>query len=233
MKELIEQYIIVYSIIGFGLFGMLVKFVTSLIYKKLIRESDKMGSSNHPLLKLIRMKFETCYQLRIGVHNVSSFSEKYIYKYRVMGMLLSTWEGLGTQILLICMCLGTTGLFGAVFYGMDKEIVLSIFFTSIIVCMILIIYDSIVNISSMQKRLQVNIVDYLDNYLKIRLESQYMTEKDATKEQVKENALLSYERDEGMEELIQSLMENSEQSSAISAEQESGIIEEVLREYFI
>ena len=172
MKSIIEQYMLVYGMIVLGIIGIVLKVFVSGVYNHLIHASDKMGNSDNKLMKLIKLKFETCYQLRIGVHNVESFVDKYVYRYRVMGVLLTTWENLSGQVLILSMLYGTAIVVSAIVTGVSQEVLFIHFFTAIAVCAVLVLMDSINNLSVKRKRLQINIVDYLDNYLKIRLENE-------------------------------------------------------------
>ena len=49
----------------------------------------------------MRMKYETCYKLNIPVNNVDTFVDKNLTKYRFCGLLLSTWENISGQVLLL------------------------------------------------------------------------------------------------------------------------------------
>lgn len=184
MKSIIEQYMLVYGMIALGVIGIVLKIIVSGVYNHLIHASDKMGNSDNKLMKLIKLKFETCYQLRIGVHNVESFVDKYVYRYRVMGVLLTTWENLSGQVLILSMLYGTAIVVSAIMTGVSQDALFIHFFTAIAVCAVLVLMDSINNLSVKRKRLQINIVDYLDNYLKIRLENEMMQAEESEGSQI-------------------------------------------------
>lgn len=250
MKAIIEQYMLVYGMIVLGIIGVVLKVIVSCVYNHLIHASDKMGNSDNKLMKLIKLKFETCYQLRIGVHNVESFVDKYVYRYRVMGVLLTTWENLSGQVLVLSMLYGTAIVVSAIVTGVSQDALFIHFFTAIAVCAVLVLMDSVNNLSVKRKRLQINIVDYLDNYLKIRLENEMMkTERagsekdsdDAQDSQIAATAEKNFDTvldrtiDAGMEELLNSLMDTADArncSKQEREEKENKVIAEVLGEYF-
>ena len=67
-----------YIIAGLGILSVLTKFIVSRVYKHLIRAAGHMGKSEQPLMKMLLHKFETCYQLKMGVENVEVFVDKYL-----------------------------------------------------------------------------------------------------------------------------------------------------------
>lgn len=250
MKSIIEQYMLVYGMIVLGIIGILLKVIVSGVYNHLIHASDKMGNSDNKLMKLIKLKFETCYQLQIGVHNVETFVDKYVYRYRVMGILLTTWENLSVQILVLSMLYGTAIVVSSIVAGVSQDVLFIHFFTAIAVCAVLVLMDSINNLSVKRRRLQINIIDYLDNYLKVRLENEMMQtdhaedEKDSEETQDSQiaataeksfDAVLDRTIDAGMEELLNSLMDTADARNCSEQEKEkkeNKVIAEVLGEYF-
>ncbi len=227
MKSIIEQYMLVYGMIVLGIIGIVLKVFVSGVYNHLIHASDKMGNSDNKLMKLIKLKFETCYQLRIGVHNVESFVDKYVYRYRVMGVLLTTWENLSGQVLILSMLYGTAIVVSAIVTGVSQEVLFIHFFTAIAVCAVLVLMDSINNLSVKRKRLQINIVDYLDNYLKIRLENEMIKTEDSqiasTMENGKEDFRNAATAENGTEDSQNAAtMKNGKEDSQIAATAEKG-----------
>ncbi len=53
--------------------------------KRLVRAAGNMGKSAHPLIRLIRAKFEHACMVSDRVQNVGVFVEKYLHEYRVAG----------------------------------------------------------------------------------------------------------------------------------------------------
>ena len=174
IKECFEKNYINYALIALAAYGVLVKGIVAIVYARLIRASENMGASDNKLMKLLRMKFETCYKLKIGVKNVDSFVDKYIYKYKFMGILLYTWEGLGGQVLITSMLAGAIAEVIAVVSGCGQVVMLSTLLVSISASSLLVITESMSNLSVKKRVLRVNIVDYLDNFLKARLENEYL-----------------------------------------------------------
>ena len=93
--------IIIYTYVGLCGLGLLIRLIVNLVYKHLVKESDNLGETKNKMLKHIKMKFETCFRLKIGVHNVDTFVDKNVLKYRFCGLLLSTWDNFCGQVLFL------------------------------------------------------------------------------------------------------------------------------------
>ena len=100
----------------FVLMGMLTglgvadKCIVSMTMKRMIEAAGSMSKSNHPLMRLVRAKFEHACMISDTVENVGVFVDKYLYEYKVCGLRLHSLRRLEK------MCSGlliVTGLAGA------------------------------------------------------------------------------------------------------------------------
>lgn len=92
MKEFIMKGYIKYVIAVSGVFGILFRMIISIVYRRLIRESENISASKLNLLKQMRLKFENCYRLHLGVNNIPAFVDKHIYKYKICGLTLHSMQ---------------------------------------------------------------------------------------------------------------------------------------------
>ena len=112
----------------FVLMGMLTglgvadKCIVSMTMKHMVEAAGSMSKSNHPLMRLVRAKFEHACMISDTVENVGVFVDKYLYEYKVCGLRLHSLRRLEK------MCSGlliVTGLAGAGItcqvYGMGDE----------------------------------------------------------------------------------------------------------------
>ena len=102
--------------------GAIARLITGISLKKLVRAASNMSKSNHPLMRLVRAKFEHACMISDTVENVGVFVDKYLYEYKVCGLRLHSLRRLEK------MCSGlliVTGLAGAGItcqvYGMGDE----------------------------------------------------------------------------------------------------------------
>ena len=71
----------------FVLMGMLTglgvadKCIVSMTMKRMIEAAGSMSKSNHPLMRLVRAKFEHACMISDTVENVGVFVDKYLYEY--------------------------------------------------------------------------------------------------------------------------------------------------------
>lgn len=175
IQQLYDNYIFIYGMAGLCALGTILKIMVSRTYKRLIKASDNMGSTKHKLMKLMKMKFEACYKLKIGVNNVDSFVDKYVYKHKICGIHLYTWENIGGQLLILCLLAGTVGSVLGLAYNCGKNDILITFFSGVFTSSLLIVVESFINLGAKKSILKANITDYLENFLKVRLEQENFT----------------------------------------------------------
>jgi len=172
VKELFDNHIFIYIMCGLFGVGVLIKFILSLIYASLVRASENMGSAKNKLTQLMKLKFETFYKLKIGVNNVDIFVDKYVYHHKFGGILLSTWESISGQVLMLCLLIGSVSSILGLIYECGKTQILSVFSVGIITSGLLIVFEGVLNLSGKKELIRVNMRDYLENFLKVRLEQQ-------------------------------------------------------------
>lgn len=173
IQEVFNNSILIYVMTGLCCLGIVVKLIIHIIYKNLIIASDNMANSNNKLMKLVKMKFEACYKLKIGVNNVDIFVDKYIYKYKFCGILLYTWENISGQVLILCLLTGAVGAGLGVFYEFGETEILSTFFIGLFTSALLIVFESFLNLPAKRNVIRINMKDYLENMFKVRLEQEY------------------------------------------------------------
>ncbi len=171
IQEWFDENIFLYIILGICSIGILIKFILSMKYRLLIRASKRMGTSKNRLMRVLRLKFETCYKLNIGVNNVDTFVDKYVYRYRFCGILLYTWETISGEIIILSVLSGSIFSILGLLEKCGRNEILSTFIAGVLGALVLISYDHFVNLNMKRKVLKVNIRDYLENFLKSRLEN--------------------------------------------------------------
>ncbi|MGB8452695.1 MAG: hypothetical protein WCD89_10205 [Anaerocolumna sp.] len=154
---------------------------------------------------MMKKKFETYYMLKIGVNNVDIFVDKYVFRHRICGILLSTWENIGGQILMLCLLVGSISTIIGLIYECGKQQILSTFSVGILTSGLLIFLEGLINLSGRKELIRLNMKDYLENILKVRLEQ----------EQVQPELIEQYKKEYLREEAAQA-MNSSELMAAAS-----------------
>lgn len=170
IKELYERSIFIYTMIGLCTLGIMIKCILHFVYGSLAKASFSMGISKNSLMSNMKKKFETCYKLKIGVNNVDIFVDKYLYRHKFCGILLSTWESICGQLLLSCVLIGSISTILGIVYQCGKDPILFTFTVGILSSGLLIFFEGLVDINGKKDVIRINMKDYLENFLKVRLE---------------------------------------------------------------
>ena len=89
--------------------GAMTRLITGISLKRLVKAASNMSKSNHPLMRLVRAKFEHGCMVSDKVQNVDAFVEKYLYEYRVFGVRLHTWRQWAKGSIWLCLLFGAAG----------------------------------------------------------------------------------------------------------------------------
>lgn len=173
MKELLEQQVFMYGMLGLCLLGGFVKLMLSAVYGSLVRASSHMADTGNRLFKLMRLKFEACYKLKISVHNAENFVDKYLLNHKFCGVFLHTWEKFSSQMMFLCLCLGASGAILGLIWECSMSLVLEHFGMGLLTGAFLYVLDGLCATDFKYSRMRVNAIDYFDNFLKARLENEY------------------------------------------------------------
>ena len=76
LEILLDKYIIYVLIGGAAVCGIVSKLIVSVTLKRLVKASGNMNKSTHPLMRLVRAKFEHACMISEKVENVRVFVDK-------------------------------------------------------------------------------------------------------------------------------------------------------------
>ena len=124
MLEMIMDTKLLFVLMGiFAGIGVADKCVVGMTMKRLVQAAGNMNKSTHPLMRLVRAKFEHACMISDTVENVGVFVDKYLYEYKICGLPLHTVRRLEKICAGLC---ALTGLAGAFFsyqlYGMGDAV---------------------------------------------------------------------------------------------------------------
>ncbi len=124
MLDIILERHVVYVLMGiFTVAGLLSKIIVSATLKKLVRAAGNMSKSSHPLMRLVRAKFEHACMVSDKVENVGVFVDKYLYEYRVLGMRIHSLQRVERVSAILCLLCGASGALAEYgLYGMSEEV---------------------------------------------------------------------------------------------------------------
>lgn len=158
--------------------SIICQVILGVIFHKMIEESDNMSTTENRLLKQCKLKFINCYKLNGRMMNTAVFVDKFISRIRIIGLSLMRLSHLAGQLMMmsvfatgISVCISLAGgdtLFQIIPYYLVSILGLYLYFS----------ISGIVDLSGKKMILKTNLVDYLENHLLPRLESEKETEKE-------------------------------------------------------
>lgn len=178
VKELLEQQVFMYVMLGLCGIGIAAKLLLLLVYGRLAKASFHMPDTTNRLFKLMRLKFEACYKLKISVHNVEGFVDKYFLNYKFCGICLHTWYKFSNQMGFLCVCVGTAA---AILGGMEDcsfRLILEHIGIGLLTASFLYVLNGLCAFDFKKEQMRINTIDFFDNFLKSRLEAQYFHEEE-------------------------------------------------------
>lgn len=169
ITEFVMEHECMSSILLFGIVSLLLQAMMVLSLKGYVRASANMKTTKKKIMLNLKNQFETIYGMGYQVRNTAAYVDKYLLKLKFMGFSFSTWEKapfLAAGIV--------TLLAGAeAFYGYLTNVAMStqieILFSYGVVLACLFVFFHIFGIKSKQQQIQIQLVDYLENYLANRL----------------------------------------------------------------
>lgn len=220
---------LLYVILGMGFFCASLKLAVNGMYRKLIREAGQMGKSDHPLMKMLLKKFEACYQLKMGVENVEIFVDKYLNSYKRAGIHLYAWEIVSDTVFGITLLASIVVNLYIVGIEADRGTVLVFLLGGIVVCGFILLEDMLLNLRFKRRVLMVEILDYLENVYKPRLENRVFRS-----EEMEEYHREYFDEERAQLDELLSMKQAEEPPVKIQfTKEEEEIIEEVLKEYIV
>ena len=113
MLEVMMEGRVPYVLMGIlTVIGIWSKIVVHVSLKRLVGAAGSMNKSNHPLMRLVKAKFEHACMVSDTVENVGVFVDKYLYEYRVFGLRLHTLRRLEKAAAAGCLLVGAAGAAG-------------------------------------------------------------------------------------------------------------------------
>lgn len=196
LKMIVDKQIIVMALGVFTALGVISKVVVNVTQKRMLRAAQNMNKSNHPLMRLVRAKFEHACMVSEKVENVEVFVDKYLYEYRVFGLRLHSIARLEKTAALLCVLMGALGAALTYYeYGMN-DLVLRTGAIGAGLGILVYVFHLTTDEGYRTKVTRNYMVDYLQNVCLHRYEKAYLKELEAKKAVLKQ----AEEREEEFEE---------------------------------
>lgn len=174
MLEVILDKYIIYVLMGvFAILGVLSKLIVGLTLGGMVRGAENMSKSTHPLMRLVRAKFEHACMVSDKVENVRVFVDKYLYEHRVMGVKLHSLRRMELASAGMCLVLGVLGAAAEYSVHGMQEGVLRIGVTGAVLAIAVFLVHLTTDENYRLEAARNYMVDYLENICLHRYEKAY------------------------------------------------------------
>lgn len=157
------------SIFLFGIVSILIQMIMVLSLNSYVKASANMKTTKKKILLNLKNQFETIYGMDYQVRNTYAYVEKYLLKLKFMGVSYSAWE----KVPFLAAGILTLLAGGEAFYQyMSKkptDVLVEIGFSYGITLVCFFVFFHIFGIKNKKEQVQIQLVDYLENYLANRL----------------------------------------------------------------
>lgn len=162
-----EYYIILTLITLVSVVGSLLEWGT---FRSLLKAAHNVKDlNNHTLIKQMKQGYSNSFKLNYNVKNTNAFIEKYLCRYKVMGMRLSFVETLGEKLTLLCAAL----CLSVIIYDMQQSMpLMAVFYTTsfgLLAVLVQRLVDSFFSSYEKKRQFMILMQDYFDNVLENRL----------------------------------------------------------------
>lgn len=165
--------VLMYSTIVACVFGCVSRVMLAGYFRILLRALKCMKTTKNKWMQKMKEQFILRYQAMLGVQNVESFVEKFFSERKLLGISVTAWTGLHIQLVSLCLLLGAVAALYQCVKGAPTNMVLMTMFQGIWTSAVLLLVDGFCMVSGKVEALKNGMQDYLENYLKVRLEHEY------------------------------------------------------------
>lgn len=171
LLQFLETGKILYIMLAISILGVFSKLLVNGRYRKLIKQSENMGTAKDKYLKQWKVKFENTYRSNSGVNNIPVYVERNMKQYKFMGMRLSRLERFN-RLAAAFLCLGgMTASFMTYWYAGFTKIAAMYVVSGFLLGGAMILWENMCDTPGKTAQLLLHIRDYFENTLVKRLES--------------------------------------------------------------
>lgn len=169
LKEFVLDHVFMSSILAVGILSLLMQAFMAMFLKGYVKASANMKTTKKKLLINLKNQFEAMYGMDCQVRNTMAYVDKYLLKLRFLGLSFSAWEKIPFLSAGIAALITVAGIFYGYIGNAAAQAQVEILFACGIVLACLFIFFHIYGIKSKKSQIQIQLVDYLENYMANRL----------------------------------------------------------------
>lgn len=169
IKEFVMNHVFMSSILFVGLLSLFLQAIMVLSLKGYVKASANMKTTRKKVMINLKNQFEAIYGMDYQIRNSAAYVDKYLLKLRFLGFSFSTWEKVPFLSAGIATILAGAGIFHGYMTSAGEQAQIEILFSYGMVLVCLFVFFHIFGIKSKKQQMQIQLVDYLENYLTNRL----------------------------------------------------------------
>lgn len=169
VKEFVSNHVFMCSILAVGVISLLLQALMSMFLKSFVRASANLKTTKKKLLVQLKNQFEAMYGMNCQVKNTAAYVDKFLLKLRFLGLTYSGWEKVPFLSAGVAVLITVAGVFREYVNGADGQTQAEILFACGMVLACLFIFFHIYGIKSKKHQIQIQLVDFLENYMSNRL----------------------------------------------------------------
>lgn len=173
MFTIIYEHKLLTGLISFFLLSSIIcQIISGVIYQNMISQSDNMSATENRFLKQCKQKYANYYKLNGKMVNTGVFVDKFLQKIRIAGIRLNRLNYISGQMMMLSILITGIGICLSLAAGSTLFQMIPYYLISILGLYLYFTVSGIVDISEKRKALKVNLIDYLENHLVPRLETE-------------------------------------------------------------
>ncbi|WP_394524163.1 hypothetical protein [Lacrimispora sp. JR3] len=170
MLEFLQTGKALYVLAAFCGIGVITRWLTRNLYKRLIKEADNMTLTKNKCLRSFKQKTESTYQINQGIPRIKPYLERQMYDFKYLGVTLHGWNIFSNQMTLWCFLAGGGAAFASYWYRTDPYYIVLYGSMGIMAGLFTILVDHGAGISEKRQQLFAVLDNYLENVLIYRLD---------------------------------------------------------------
>lgn len=203
-----------------GVIGLVSKFITQSLYKRLLKETDNMAMTKNKNLKILKQKLENAYRLNQNIVNTQAYLDKQLYGFKFMNLTLTGWNNISIQMTILSLLAGGIGSFMSYWYRLDSYYIVLYASVAALGSLLLAFLDSSFNIPLKQQRLSTSLLEYVDNSIFVRAARENAgTGRDASS--IAARIYSSGSRPEGTDQSYRGVKERETAAANLSAQEQA------------
>lgn len=177
MSGFMMEHLNMFSVFAFGIFSLFLQLLVVCSFNSYVKASGNMKTTKKKVLLNLKNQFETIYGMDYQVRNTGAYVEKYLLKLRILGLPCQVWEKVSYISVGIVTLLAGIEIFYQYITNGGTKAMIEIVFSYGITLVCFYVFYHIFGIKNKKAQIQIQLVDYLENYLANRLLRTKNTEK--------------------------------------------------------